>query len=189
MSSPRDRFARRSTALFAIFLTVISVSLFYPGKVGEGTYRWQKETYQGNPLERILVRLGFSRTKVENTNAYAPKGDVGVEVVNIGMRPIYIDSVQLEFDGRIFTFDERDPFQPKEGTKLGPGESANYKLNWDFTKEQLDEWVHSGTLERNLWADIETTKKTFHQHPVLSWFSISTAISSNPRAIRIQPKK
>ncbi|SRR6266404_7032685 len=179
-SSP-DWFAR-VTALIAIFLTSISLCLAYYN------YSWQTKTYKEGLEERILVRLGFSQT-VKDTESFSlsAKGDVGVEVVNIGMHPIYLKQVEIEVpDRRIFSFYERDPiksFYKRDPIKssvpaksLEPGEATNYTLEWDFSTYPLQEWLKTGKLQENLWVQVDTTKKAFRQHPLFSWFVITETI-------------
>jgi hypothetical protein len=75
-----DWFAR-SIASLAIVLTI--VSLYFTHR----TYNWQtKESLD----EKILPRAGFKYAVGKQSGA------VSVDVVNIGMHPIYLESVQLE---------------------------------------------------------------------------------------------
>jgi hypothetical protein len=67
-SSP-DWFAR-SVAALGIILSMVGLGLTYHN------YRWQREIYQENQAERILIRLGASRTMNFKSFSFNPKGEV-----------------------------------------------------------------------------------------------------------------
>jgi hypothetical protein len=154
-SSP-DWFARGAAAL-GIALSIVGLGLTYYN------YRWQKEIYQENIAERILVRLGASRTFNDvESSSLDPKGEVGVEVVNIGLRPLYIKRAYMQIGNEIFDFYEHNPAKKNEPLKLlAPSEAANYRLSWDFLEHPLQEWPESNSKEENIQVQVETTKKTF----------------------------
>ncbi len=152
-SSP-DLFAR-TTALAALGFTAISICLSIIGLyLSYRNYTWQS---QESLEERILVHLGFERA-VENN-----KGDIDVEVVNIGMHPIRIKYVEVQPpNGCKIMGVKTDPgvlpdtcgvpiydhnrLAPNEHlTPLEPGDMSNYRVKWDFSKFPLQETVHSET--------------------------------------------
>lgn len=131
-SSP-DWFAR-GTALLAIALT--GVGLYFTQR----TYSWQARTYQEGLEERILVRLSFSRDIDSN------QGDVDVEVVNIGMHPIFIRYIEMQppnCKGACgLPIYDHSRLTPNEHIKsLDPGDVESYTTKWDFSKFPLQEWV------------------------------------------------
>jgi hypothetical protein len=173
-----DWFAR-SIALFAIVLTI--VSLYFTHR----TYKWQtKESLE----EKILLRAGFKYAVEKHSGA------VSVDVVNIGMHPIYLESIELEvpcelmteapqtlggcdqckLEGCAVALFSRDPTHSNEPMKaLEPWNEATFtKESWDFAKYPLQEWVKTKKFEDELWVDVGTTKKRFRQHPFSSWYQI-----------------
>jgi hypothetical protein len=182
-----DWFAR-STALLAIVLSIVGLYFTYR------TYKWQtKESFE----ENILLHPGFKYL------AEKKDGSVSVDVVNIGMHAIYVESVRIEVpctskfsqplsecegckleETCAISLYERNPTLPHERMKpmkpLEPGNEETYTTDaWDFAKYPLQEWVKNNTqqLQDELWVDVNTTKKNFRQHPFSSWFQIIDAAS------------
>jgi hypothetical protein len=176
-----DWFAR-GVALVAIGLTVIG--LYFTHR----TYNWQtKESLE----ERILLRAGFKYTIAKNS------GDVSVDVVNIGMHPIFVEAVQIEVPCELMTeaprtlgecqqckleacalaVYRRDPTHSNKSMKpLEPGSEASYTMeSWDFSKFPLQEWVKTKNLQDELWVQVDTTKQRLRQHPFSSWYQINDA--------------
>jgi hypothetical protein len=173
-----DWFARTIASL-AIVLTI--VSLYFTHR----TYNWQtKESFE----ENILLRAGF-KYLVEKKN-----GDVSVNVVNIGMHPIYVESVQIEvpctsmkvpqtlggcqeckLESCAIPLYSRDPTHSnKHMEPLESGNEETYTIeSWDFVKYPLHEWVKNNKLQDELWVDVDTTKKRFRQHPFSAWYQIT----------------
>jgi hypothetical protein len=183
-SSP-DWFAR-SIALLAIGLTVIGLYFSYR------SFSWQTKTYQEGLEERILMRLGFTRDLKSN------EGDTSVEVVNIGMHPMYIRYVEIQVpNGCKIMGVETDPgiasdecglsiydhgYKTNQPIKpLEPGEAANYRMKWDFSKFPLQDWMPDASWREHLWVRVETTKKGFRQHPIFSWYEMMETISQEHR--------
>jgi len=162
-SSP-DWFARGAAAL-GIVLSMLGFGLAYTN------YRWQKEIYQENTAERILVRVGISRP-VKDLGPFAlnPNGEVTIEVVNIGLRSLYIKKVEIQIQNNIFTFYQHDPTKTREPMKLlEPSEAANYTLSWNFSEHPLMEWPESDSKKEDVQVEIETTKKMFSfQHQIVN---------------------
>jgi hypothetical protein len=177
-SSKSDWFAR-GTALLAIALTVIGL---YFTRL---TYEWQtKESLE----ERILARLGYQR------NVDKSDGEVGVEIVNIGTRPIYVRYVEIGFPDSCVLMNvkrdestpsdacgidiyRRDPANANESMKaLEPGEAKNYMSNWDFAEFPIDKWLQQSEQSEPLWVYVETTRKGFRQRPVVSWVEIRETV-------------
>jgi hypothetical protein len=180
-----DWFAR-AIALIAVSLTL--VSLYFTHR----TYTWQTKTYQESLEEKILLRAGFKYVVEKKT------GSVSVDVVNIGMHPINIESVQIEVpcDPKNFPppklpvgCDEclkieqtcslmiyrRDPTRSNTSLKaLESGNEATYTMeSWDFVQYPLQEWAKTKELQDELWFQVSTTKKKFRQHPISSWYEIN----------------
>ncbi len=149
-SSP-DWFAR-SVAALGIILSIVGLGLTYHN------YRWQREIYQENLAERILIRLGASRTMNYKSFSFNPKGEVGVEVVNIGLRPLYIKRVDMRTGNRIFTFYQHDP------------------LKTNVSEHPLIDWRESDPKE-DIEVEVETTTKTFSfPHQTMNWVYMSMPI-------------
>jgi hypothetical protein len=151
-----DWFAR-GTAALGIALSIVGLGLTYYN------YRWQTAIYQENIAERILVRLSASRT-VNDVESFSldPKGEVGLEIVNIGLRPLYIKRVHMQIESRIFTFYEHDPAKTNEPMKLlGPSEAANYRMSWDFLEHPFTVGPESDSKEEDVQVQVGTSKKTF----------------------------
>jgi hypothetical protein len=185
--SSHDWFAR-SIALLAVTLTI--VSLYFTHR----TYTWQIKTYQESLEEKILLRAGFKYTAEKHS------GSVSIDVVNIGLHPIYVESVQIEVPCDSVDFpapklpvacDEcfkveqicslmlyrRDPIHSnKPMAPVEPGSELTYTMaSWDFAKYPLQEWVKTKKLEDELWLEVNTTKKKFRQHPFSSWYQVNDA--------------
>jgi hypothetical protein len=105
--NPPDWWARGG-ALAGIGLSIIGLVLTYR------SYHWQQQVYQESLEERVLVRtMAWITLKMdkdyEGVVPTEPEGTLGVEVVNIGMRPLYLKSVTAKIGNSILTFYERDP--------------------------------------------------------------------------------
>lgn len=189
MSSKSPDWFARSFALVAIVLTVIG--LYFTHR----TYKFQTKTYQEGLEERILVRLGFQRDV--DTNG----GVVGVEIVNIGTRPIYLKFVEVDVpngceimnvkrdrdvlpDACGLTVYDRNPTRPNDEPMKPsePGEEKDYKTKWDFAKFPIEQWVENDSSREHLWVRVQTTKKGFRQHPIFSWAEITQTISQKYRS-------
>jgi hypothetical protein len=93
--NPPDWWAR-GIAIFGSVLTIIGLifTLF--------NYRWQTKTYQESLEERVFVRLFASlafqpvdrATWTQKWSLWNPKGLLGVEIVNLGMRPVFSRTLQ-----------------------------------------------------------------------------------------------
>lgn len=163
------------------------------------SYHSQKETQEESTAERILVHLDAARFANElSATAVTPKGEVGMEVVNIGLRPLFIKRAEMRIRGDILTFYDHDPIPPIDVAKtnepmksLGPSEAIRYKLGWDFEKrEEVNVLkIEDGSYnvlpieERVVYLDggmrnlqmkdvevqVQTTKKTFVlQHQIVN---------------------
>src|SRR6267378_5789197 len=151
-SSP-DWFARGAAAV-GIGLSILGLSLTY------ANYRWQKEIYQENTAERILVRVGVSRVGTAFEPSFNPNGEVRVEVVNIGLRSLYIKKVEMQIENEIFAFYQHDPTKTSEPMKLlEPSEAANYTSSWSFSEHPLTEWPESDAKKEDVQVQVETTKR------------------------------
>jgi hypothetical protein len=176
-SSP-DWFARGAAAV-GIVLSILGFGLAYTN------YRWQKEIYQENTAERILVRVGISRP-VNDPEPFSlnPNGEMKIEVVNIGLRSLYIKKVEIRIENSIFTFYQHDdPKATSEPMKLlEPSEAANYTLSWNFSEHSLMEWPGTDSKKEDVQVQVETTKKTFSfQHQTVNSIYMYWTV---PRSLR-----
>ena len=189
MSTKSPDWFARSVALVAIVLTVIG--LYFTHR----TYNFQTKTYQEGLEERILVRLGLDRD-IEKSDGY-----IAVQVVNIGIRPIYIKAVRIDMpNGCDLMHVKRDPDIPSDSCGLGvygsfpnalnpqpvkplePGDETDYSAPWDFSKHPIHDWIMDTVDREHLWAEVVTTKKVFHQHPIFSWYTMSQTIPQKYRS-------
>jgi hypothetical protein len=118
-------------------------------------------------------------------------GQVKVDVVNIGMHPIYVESVSVEVpcelrkEERSSTPEDcqyylvpiykREPSKSNEPIKpLDAGGEASYaERSWDFSQYPLQKWLESKELDDELpWVDVKTTKKEFRLRPMSTWYEI-----------------
>lgn len=175
----------RGTAIVGIVLTALGLVLGYLN------YRWQRENdrrqreiQEESTAERILVRLDSSRTiknvhtlnDLENLKHLVgtgylptldPKGEVGMEITNIGLRPLFIKKAVARVGSSVFPFHEHDPFpllpnddpaKTNEATKLlEPSETIRYPLSWDFSDYPL---APNSPME-DMEVEVQTTKNTF----------------------------
>ena len=164
--NPPDWWARIG-ALAGIVLSVIGLVLTYRSN------RWQEQVYQKSLEERILVRsMAWLTVNLDRDDAKTePQGTLGVEVVNIGLRPLYLKSVSAHIGSSVLTFYERDLLEPSPTlVKLEPGEPANYTATWNFeVHHQLD----SQKSREDLWIEVETTKKRFTQNSRIDRINVS----------------
>ena len=183
-SSP-DWIARLG-ALVAVVGTVVGIVLSILSlRLGYSNSHWQKEIQEETTAERILVHLDATRfANGLSSAAMTPNGEVGMEVVNIGLRPLFIKRAEMRIRGRTLTFYEHDlvPILPSEPMKsLGPSETIRYRLGWDFEKrEEMEEprskledgtyvWLPASQIEDIEEVQVQTTKKTFvFQHQIVN---------------------
>jgi hypothetical protein len=171
-SSP-DWFAR-TVAMVGLGLSIVGLVLTY------FNFRWQKEIYAENIAERILVRLSASRTIGDaELFAFNPKGEVGIEVVNTGLRHLYIKKIEVRTkDNRLFQFFEYNPTKTNEQMKLlEPSEAVSYRMSWDFSEHPLGYWGKESAdekMEDMEEVEVETTNKLFSfQHQKLNRLEMS----------------
>ena len=127
--------------------------------------RWQKEVYEKSLEERIFVQLSaeykFSSLPSEQSKL-SPQGELAVEVVNLGMQPMYLKKITAQVEGQTAFFYEHDPLNTKEAMRrLEPGEAASYKTDWRFGAQEAP----LETLKpQKAVVEVETTKKRFSQN-------------------------
>lgn len=125
-------------------------------------YRWQKAVYEKSQEERVFVQLSaeynLSTVLRSITTKETPQGQLAVEVVNLGLQPMYIKSVTGEIGGHKAEFYEHDPMKSDPMRKVEPGEGADYKINWPVASLQ-----DIGTDGGKGSIEVETTKKSFSQ--------------------------
>lgn len=90
----------------------------------------QEKVYRESLEERVLIRTmaWVTHKQYRGEAGTEPEGTLGVEAVNIGMRPLYLKSVTAKIGphSRV-TFDEYDPMKSNSAlVKLEPGEAADY---------------------------------------------------------------
>jgi hypothetical protein len=154
-------------AIGGLVLTVIGLSFTYYNN------RRQTRIYQESLEERVFVRLFASRTFAP-TGPYKlnPKGLLGVEVVNLGMRPMYLKRIAARLENTDITFHEHDPLVNEPMKRLEPGEAGEYTAGWDFSEHPVESWSPSDKRE-DVMVEVETTEKRLSQKVRLDWVSIS----------------
>jgi hypothetical protein len=155
--------------------------------------RWQKEVYQQSLEERILVQLSaeyYVSSLLSEEAKLSPKGELAVEVVNLGMQPMYLKSVTAKVEGRTASFYEHDPLNTREAMRrLEPGEAASYKIEWQFGEQEAplkDLNQQKGVVE------VETTKKRFSQSAQIGRITIVGSlplVGREFRRLEVLPKK
>jgi hypothetical protein len=150
-------------------------------------YHRQNVMHEQSLEERVYVHLSASRT-YDTSTTIGPEGKLGVEVVNIGEKPVYLKSVTGQFPGvlatlvlregtTLATFHEYDPLDPNSSVrKLEPGEEVSYTTDWMFAQHptQLDDVPKfSGTVE------VETTTKRFTLQTSVSRYAVSYVLPMN----------
>jgi hypothetical protein len=175
--NPPDWWAR-SGALAGIILSVIGLVVAYR------SYRWQQAIYQESLEERILVRAMAWRDMTvgkNNRSSFKPEGKLGVEVVNIGMRPLYVKDVTAYFAGPEnddeyeFELYDYDPLAHKPLAKLDPGEAGNYSTDVNFYEHHIME--HSAEF----LVGVTTTKKTFKVKSRIDQVTVNGSILGTPK--------
>jgi hypothetical protein len=165
--NPPDLWAR-SGALAGIAISIIGLVLTYRNN------RWQKEVYQQSLEERVLVQLSaeyhVSSLLGQEETKLSPDGELAVEIVNLGMQPIYLKNISVQFEGRTASFYQHDPLNTKDSMKrIEPGEAANYKVDWEFAEQEIP----LKTLHTEMGVvEVETTKKRFSQSAQINRVSV-----------------
>jgi hypothetical protein len=124
-------------------------------------YRWQKRTYDESLEERVLVRP-IHRT-VRSEPLPSSYDEILVEVVNIGLRPVFIKKVKGRVYGVDFVMFSSEPVvgapenfhTPDPLKKLEPGEGANYDIRLDRFQGDRS----NGTFQ----VTVSTTTRDFKQ--------------------------
>lgn len=157
-SSAHDRFARWLAGIG----TLVSVSVGVVGLLL--TVHWHRQEIE----DKILVRVGAFQKSYYPPNStmpkFRPKGKLDVEVVNIGMRPIYIQDVEIRMGDTDFVFYQYGPAAtiPSDAMKppLAPGQPTEYEIDWDFSEDSLGSMWRE-IKKNDLWVHVETTRKSF----------------------------
>jgi len=115
--------------------------------------RWQRQVYEKSLEERIFVQLGgsykFSSLVPAKEPEKPPKVELGVEIVNLGLQPMYLKNIIAEVGDHRATFYEHDTLDTTEPMRrLEPGEAANYKIDWPGSlTEDIDKARGRGIVE------------------------------------------
>lgn len=154
-------------------------------------YLLAKRNQKENTAERILVHLDAVRTIINPTDteplSLDPEGEVGMEVVNVGLRPLFIKRAEMRIGNEVFVFifyghdpivSSYRPGRANEPLKvLEPSEAIRYKLSWDFSKHPLakmGKWPDS--RDEDIEVQVQTTKKTFvFHHQKMNRIAITSA--------------
>ncbi|MDE3135822.1 MAG: hypothetical protein KGL59_04575 [Acidobacteriota bacterium] len=125
-------------------------------------YDWHQQAVE----DRIFVRLAAERNS-------SSTGTLDAEVVNIGMRSIYIQEVVLEGGKRPRYFFEHDNATGANEpmTPLEPGQADDLKLFWDFSQNPVFFDQRSGFFrlansegkDEDAWVCIQTTRALFRR--------------------------
>jgi hypothetical protein len=166
--NPPDWWARGG-ALAGIVLSVVGLVMMHFSN------RWQKQVYQESLEERILIHtMAWRSFRDWRDTKQNPEGTLGVEVVNIGMRPLYLKSVTAKIGNSRLTFYEHDPLKSNSAlVKLEPGEPANYTATLNFDKHHL---LDSAESREDVWIDVETSKKSLTQKAHIDRINVSSYI-------------
>lgn len=158
--NPPDWFAR-TVASIGVLLSLSGLGLSYYN------YRWQTTTYREGQEERILVRLGEWRDMDAPAN-----GKFVIEVVNIGLHPIYLKSIWGGIERRSLTaFYEPDVLSTKPSRKLEPGESTNYFFATSLFSDSYFAGLVAGLKKEGMEVVVETTKTRFDQKVRFDWLA------------------
>ena len=147
--------------------------------------RWQKEVYEKSLEERIFVQLSaeyYVSSLLSEETKLSPQGELAVEVVNLGMQPIYLKSITAQVGEHRASFYSHDPLTPNEPMRrLEPGEAASYKIEWRFGEQEAplkDLNQQKGVVE------VETTKKRFSQSAQISRITVVDSLPLVGREFR-----
>ena len=137
--------------------------------------RWQRQVYEKSLEERIYVQLSagydFSVLRSKRTKD-PPKGQLAIEVVNLGLQPMYLKSIAGTVAGQRVSFYYHDPLDAKEPMRrIEPGEAADYKIDWGSSLEDMGIAKGKGIIE------VETTKKFFSQPVQVNRITVSEVLS------------
>lgn len=149
-------------------------------------YHWHQQEVE----DRIFVRLSattHSAGSTLNTELVnIGQGTIEAEVVNTGMRSIYIQKVELETKEGGQPFSKRSSSIGSEATTtaLEPGQTDDFDLPWDFSEHpvSLDEdsgfyrLVNNHGKEKDAFVCIQTTRALFRRPVNIS--DVTLAISS-----------
>lgn len=153
-SSP-DWFARGVAGL-GIILSGIGLYFTYTSN------NWQKATYAESQEDRVSARLSIKEAvdyRGKNKLVPKPDGTVTVEVVNLGIRTLYVKKVAIQPQGELYYLSITQQDKPPE--RVEPGEAHYFRSSWDFSKHTLKNFP-SGPDEKNekVAVMVETTRKT-----------------------------
>jgi hypothetical protein len=173
----------RGGALAGIVLSIIGLVLTYR------TNRWQERVYQESLEERIVVHgtAWVNLVKGKGGLKQESDGKLGVEVVNIGMHPIYIKTVVVKIGPVPLTFYEHDPLNPKLPlVKLEPGELATYTVGLDFASfPQLS----GPDAPEALDVDVETSKKVFASQANIDRITFASTTLASDDEMQFVPRQ
>jgi hypothetical protein len=164
--NPPDRWAR----VFGVLGILIGL-----GGLGLTFYNNQKQekVYQETLEERVLIRtMAWVTINVAHAGT-EPEGTLGVEAVNIGMRPLYLKTITAKIGPNSgVTFYEYNPLKSNSAlVKLEPGEAVNYTATVNFNVHHL---MGSPTEREDVWITLETTKKDFTQKANIDRINVSS---------------
>jgi len=138
--------------------------------------RWQRQVYEKSLEERIYIQLSagydFSSVLRSKKTKESPKGQLAIEVVNLGLQPMYLKSIAGAVAGQRVSFYYHDPLNTKESMRrVEPGEAADYKIDWASSLDELGVEKGKGIIE------VETTKKFFSQPVQVNRVTVSEVLS------------
>ena len=134
--------------------------------------RWQQQVYAKSEEERIFVQLNAEYTSLSSNWSEETKpsqAQLAVEIVNLGMQPMYLKSITGEVADHRASFYEHDPLNAKEPLRrLEPGEAADYVTDWQWPLEDLEDTGKEKGRGMEGTVEVETTKKRFTQSAYIS---------------------
>ena len=189
----------RISGTLGIFIALGGLALSY------FVYGWQRQIYAESREERVFVQLNAEYTFLGSDipgKTKPSQAQLTVEVVNLGMQPMYLKSVTGQVAGHQVFFYDHDLLDVKEPMRrLEPGEAADYTTDWESSLESTD--ATGGERSNDPLESpratgvvlVETTKKWFSQpvRPRLNRVTISGDVAElplrkKPRPILPRPK-
>ena len=139
------------------------------------TYHWHQQSVE----DRIVLRLNAT------TRGANSLGTLDAEIVNIGMRPIYIEKVELlmkEGEGGQFFSEGNSGIEAGTSvTTLEPGQAGHFELPWDFTHTPLsldNRLVTVNGEDEDASVCIQTTRASFRRPANIS--NVTTLVVKKP---------
>lgn len=163
-------------------LGIVGLALSY------SNYRWQQQVYAKSQEERVFVQLSAAYKLGSGVQTNPTQAQLTVEVVNLGMQPMYLKSITGEVADHRASFHEHDPLNAKEPMRrLEPGEAADYVTDWQWPLEDVEDTGKEKGRGMEGTVEVETTKKRFTQSAYINRVTISADVVE--QLLRLMPGK